>query len=611
MITSLRTMEFEFPAIATLLLIMLCYFYFSKKRIVLIENRTYEVMLIASLVSSILDTVIHIICATHTFEQVQMNFYGVLDILNKFVSTGLVLVFSMLCLYTILISKEKIRNNSKKVVMIFLGLNILFFIATWFCHIELLDARLGTNATGSLMNLAFLGVAIFLILTLIVTIVNFKKDKRYYAIFIILGILLIFYICAYFFKALIIYDIAMAIFCYVMYFSIENPDLQMLREFHKQRELANESNQEKTSFLFNMSNQIKEPILAISNISGEALLEDNMEEVKEDLRRIKSSSSELLQLVNDVLDISDIEKRKIGIRGNKYNIYNLFEVLNKNFSKNVNKKIEYRFHFDKSIPEYLYGDSIRIKQVMNILLENALEYTNEGFIEVNVNSIMKHDICRLIITVEDSGIGMSTEEIKHLFDKEKIYSDEELKKVDDTKNNLGVLKSIVNLMNGNVLVNSELGKGSKFTIIIDQKVKEEKTKIIETVEQYEEMYENKEKILLVINHKEISKKINKMFKKDTYEIEEVSGGQACLEKIRKNEKFDLIIMEEDLDKLSSEDTLIKLKDTSGYKIPVILISNNKGFGAKEMYQEKGFKDVLFLPLKKEEVLKQVEEYIKD
>lgn len=117
--------------------------------------------------------------------------------------------------------------------------------------------------------------------------------------------------------------------------------------------------------------------------------------------------------------------------------------------------------------------------------------------------------------------------------------------------------------------------------------------------------------MLVINHKELSKKINNMFKKDTYEIEEVTGGQACLEKIRKNEKFDLIIMEEDLEKLSSEDTLIKLKDTSGYKIPVILISNNKGFVAKEMYQEKGFKDVLFLPLKKEEVLKQVEEYIKD
>ena len=128
MITMLRTMEFEIPAIATLLLIMLCYFYFSKKRIVLIENRTYEVMLITALVSSILDTIIHIICATHTFARIQTDYYDLLNFLNKFVSTGFVLVFSMLCLYTILISKQKIRNNSKKIISVFAGLNIMFFI---------------------------------------------------------------------------------------------------------------------------------------------------------------------------------------------------------------------------------------------------------------------------------------------------------------------------------------------------------------------------------------------------------------------------------------------------------------------------------------------------
>ena len=127
----------------------------------------------------------------------------------------------------------------------------------------------------------------------------------------------------------------------------------------------------------------------------------------------------------------------------------------------INKKIECRFHFDKSIPEYLYGDSVRIKQIMGILLDNALRYTNDGFIEINVNSIIKYDICRLIITVDDSGQGISPEKINQLFDKEKIYSDKLLKNIDDTKSNLGVLKSIVNLMNGNVIVNSEIGKERK------------------------------------------------------------------------------------------------------------------------------------------------------
>ena len=112
-----------------------------------------------------------------------------------------------------------------------------------------------------------------------------------------------------------------------------------------------------------------------------------------------------------------MEKQKLGIKMNKYHVYNLFNMINKSFEKTVDKNIEYRFNYDKSIPEYLYGDSIRLKQIMNILLENAKEYTSNGFIEVNINSIVKHDVCRLIITVEDSGIGMTTEQIKHLFDK--------------------------------------------------------------------------------------------------------------------------------------------------------------------------------------------------
>lgn len=570
------------------------------------ETIIFKKLLLLNMFESLTTTMIVVVALT-------INSHEILKILNRIDVIFIVSWCSMMYYYIFNISSGE---KSKKVKKYIILLNIIIYFLAFILNVEIITENGILDSKGPLTSLGMISAIIYIVL-MVVTLFNFKnkikkEDKIKY---IPLIFLILFLVIAAILRIVIpeinFISIILSFVDLLMIFTIENPDLKLLREFSEQKKYAEDSNEEKTSFLFNMSNQIKEPILAISNISGEALLENNMEEVKDDLRKIKSSSNELLQLVNDVLDISDIEKRKIGIRESKYNVYHLFEVLNKNFNKTINKKIEYRFHFDKSIPEYLYGDSIRIKQVMNILLENALEYTNEGFIEVNVNSIIKHDVCRLIITVEDSGLGMSTDEIKHLFDKEKIYSDELLKEVDDTKNNLGVLKSIVNLMNGNVLVNSEIGKGSKFTIIIDQKVKEEKTKIIETVEQYEEMYENKEKILLVINHSELSKKINKMFKKGTYEIEEVTGGQACLEKIRTNEKFDLIIMEEDLEKLSSEDTLIKLKDTSGYKIPVILISNNKGFGAKEMYQEKGFKDVLFLPLKKEEVLKQVEEYIKD
>lgn len=393
----------------------------------------------------------------------------------------------------------------------------------------------------------------------------------------------------------------------VMYHTIENPDLQMLKEFHKARELAEESNKEKTEFLFNISNQIKTPINKIIETSEKALNENDVIEIKNDVRTIKGKSNSLLNLVNNVLDISDEEIRQIEIRGNKYNVKRLFETINKKYEKVT--KVEYRFKYDNSIPEYLYGDSMRIKQIMNILLENAIEYTNVGYIETSVNSIIKNNICRLVITIEDSGKGMDTEEIKHLFDKEKIYEDEILKEIDDTKNNLSMLKAIVNLMNGNVLVESNIGVGSKFTIIIDQKIIEEKTKIIKTVEEYEEMYERNKKIIIVTDREEISKKIKKILKKEPYEIEEVTLGQTCLERMRKGIEYDLIIIDESIPKLSSEDTLNKIKDTKCYKKPVILITKNKEFGSREMYQEKGFKDIIIEPIKKEEIINIIKEYI--
>ena len=580
--------------------------YFKKKRITLIENKIYSIIIFISIIGILLD-ILGIYC----------NINLPVDSMIRFIVVKLyfiyLLAYIMAFTLYIVVSSATTKKKDKLLTKIMIMFSLLFVILS-IVSIQLPfeyynDGKI-IYVYGKNSNFLYAITGIFLVFSIIYIFINLKQlEKNKYIpllTLILLGIPVA--ICQLLHPELLLVTSLYTAVTILMYFTIENPDIQMLRELHKQKEIANESNIEKSSFLFSISNQIKEPVLLISHISGEALLEDNTEKVKEDLQKIKYSSNELLKLMDNVLDISDIEKRKINIRKNRYN---LFEIIYKNFCEKINEKIECRFHFDKSIPEYLYGDSVRIKQIMGILLDNALRYTNDGFIEINVNSIIKYDICRLIITVEDSGQGISPEKINQLFDKEKIYSDKLLKNIDDTKSNLGVLKSIVNLMNGNVIVNSEIGKGSKFTIIIDQLIKEEKTEITRAVEQYEEMYENKEKILLVINHKELSKKINKMFKKDTYEIEEVTGGQACLEKIRKNEKFDLIIMEEDLEKLSSEDTLIKLKDTSGYKIPVILISNNKGFGAKEMYQEKGFKDVLFLPLKKEEVLKQVEEYIKD
>ena len=581
--------------------------YFSKERIKLLENKVFSIILIVDFIGILLDIIgiyAHLNLPSNSiFRYLIVEFYYIYLLLYM-------MLFTLYTIFTAYSAKKILTTKLKdKIILIFLILLIIFSFISYILPFDYYNSDNYVYVYGLNSYFVYLvsAVCIFISLIYIIKYSKYltKKKTIPFIMLICIGVpvVLIQYIHPY---LLLVTSLLTAI-TILMYFTIENPDLQMLREFHKARELAKESNKEKTEFLFNISNQIKTPINKIIETSEKALNENDVIEIKNDVRTIKGKSNSLLNLVNNVLDISDEEMRQIEIRGSKYNVKRLFEIINKKYEKIT--KVEYRFKYDNSIPEYLYGDSMRIRQIMNILLENAVEYTNVGYIETSVNCIIKNNICRLVITVEDSGIGMDTEEIKHLFDKEKIYENELLKEIDDTKNNLSMLKSIVNLMNGNVLVESNIGVGSKFTIIIDQKIIEEKTKIIKTVEEYEEMYEQNKKIIIVTDREEISKKIKKILKKESYEIEEVTLGQTCLERMRKGNEYDLIIIDEEIPKLSSEDTMKKIKDTKCYKKPVILITKNKGFGSREMYQEKGFKDIIIEPIKKEEVINIVKEYI--
>ena len=582
----------------TLLLIVS---FFTKKRLKSREQTIYSYLIIVSFLELILG-----LFATFSISSNQSIL--LMNVSTKLYFISIIMWIHIFTYYSIIISTLK---NSKKLtdllkIMLLLSICAILVLNLNFNYIDGKISSTGPSVYSMVVSTTlYIMICIYAYIKSLVNTKNISKKFIPLSIFLTLGTL-----------CMIIQTLNPEMFLIVplevfvtsiMYNTIENPDLQMLREFHKARELAEESNKEKTEFLFNISNQIKTPINKIIETSEKALNENDVIEIKNDVRTIKGKSNSLLNLVNNVLDISDEEMRQIEIRGSKYNVKRLFEIINKKYEKIT--KVEYRFKYDNSIPEYLYGDSMRIRQIMNILLENAVEYTNVGYIETSVNCIIKNNICRLVITVEDSGIGMDTEEIKHLFDKEKIYENELLKEIDDTKNNLSMLKSIVNLMNGNVLVESNIGVGSKFTIIIDQKIIEEKTKIIKTVEEYEEMYEQNKKIIIVTDREEISKKIKKILKKESYEIEEVTLGQTCLERMRKGIEYDLIIIDEEIPKLSSEDTMKKIKDTKCYKKPVILITKNKGFGSRKMYQEKGFKDIIIEPIKKEEVINIVKEYI--
>jgi len=585
--------------------ILLICIYFYKKRLNTLENKIFIALMLTNFIGLILDLL-------SIFTVSNMD---IMPLLNSIVTkTYLVYLFTWATIFTyyvFIISRNndkitpKIKKNKKLLLLFYILTVLVIYILP--LHYQY-DSK-GMYSYGMSANLLYMIISVYFVIWIIRMLSNYKslKSKKYLPIFLFIIFGFIVMIIQKLNPYLLLMTSMETFVTFLMYFTIENPDLQILREFYKAREYAENLNTEKSEFLFNMANEIKEPIRTINRISKDVLMEDDITIIKEDINKIKYSSNNLLELVNKVLDINNIEMRKVSIRESKYNTKNLFKgIAYQCDMKLKNDLVKFRVKYDKSIPEELYGDSIRIRQIISTLLENAIKYTKEGFIELGVNSIVKHDICRLIITVEDSGVGMSQDKVSHILDK----NINQLPNIDNSKMDLGLVKTLLDLIGGTIMVNSELNRGTKFTIVLDQKIVDsKKNKVNEVVEKYKEMYINSKKVILIIKDEKTSKKIENILKKHSINVDVVTLGQSCLEKIRNNEQFDLIIMEDEIEKLSYENTLIKLKEIKGFNTPVVLLTRNKDITIRDEYQKKGFNEVLLIPVLKKDIEELVNNYI--
>lgn len=609
------SLEFELPLFSFIFIALLTAVYFIKKKVPLVENKMYGAILIAALIAAAVDTFVHLVSAYNTLDTLNSDYYLVIDYCNKLISTMFVVIFSCLLSYTLLISYKKILKNYKKLFICIMGFTIMFYVATCFTTVEIIEVGSVRNVVGSTITMGYAVVALLIAANIIFTIINFKKgDKRYYAIFIILVMLIVLYILSLIFKGLIIYDVIMALLCYIMYFTIEDPDIKMIEQLNIARDTAEKANEAKTDFLSNMSHEIRTPLNAIVGFSN-LLLEDKTvpDSAKDEVKDIVMSADNLLEIVNGILDISKIEANKLEIVNTEYVFSKMCdELVALSKGRLGDKPIEFKTSFDPSIPKVLYGDVSRIKQICVNILTNAIKYTKEGWIEFKISGVIKNNVCRLIISVEDTGIGIKKENIDKLFNKFERLDLEDNITIEGTGLGLAITKKLVELMNGKIVVQSVFGKGSKFTVSIDQRIVKNPTiKLEDSPEPVEEIKTHNKKVLIVDDNKINLKVAERLLESYGIDTESVESGAAALEKIQNGEKYDMILLDDMMPKMSGVETLKKLKEIPGFKIITIALTANALTGMREKYLQDGFDDYLAKPINKDELNKIINKYLND
>ena len=579
--------------------------YFRKKVFKSKENKVYSILVVVSFFELIVEFILDFVGPM--YKEIPNVSYFV----ARLFSFGVELWITILLCYVLFVclsikKKERyipvVRNIAIVLMIIFTTLN--FILPLNFKYDGYIAYTYGPS-----VNIIYLSAFLYSFIGIIALIRNIKniKDKRFFPILIFLIVGGIASYIQYMNPGLLLATPIHAFITFLMYFTIENPDVKMIEEYHKAKEISDNANEDKTMFLYNMTNDIRLITKDINYNTDAAINEMSNKKLDKDLvndylRAIKENTARFTTMTNEILDVDSIDSASIKVYDDKYNIKLLLKKIVTLYSDECSKKgLTFRSDIASDLPEYLYGDNLGLKNVLISILDNSIKYTKEGYIELNVNTIIKNNIARLIITIEDSGVGISPDEMDSIFYKRKEEIDGS-----NMKSNLFTARKLITLMGGTIIPSSNYGNGTTMKIVLDQKIVEEAN---EKYNKYESFYDEK-KILLVDDNISTEKIVSKLLKDTNIELDYVSLGKEALDKIRGKEKYDLILLDEVMDPLDGVTVMKKFKDIRNFKTNVILLTRNNEYEYNEEYLKYGFSGYLLKPISKDKLFEIIDKYLK-
>ncbi len=404
-------------------------------------------------------------------------------------------------------------------------------------------------------------------------------------------------------------------------FEDDTEHYRYMSELREQKKIADDANKAKSQFLANMSHEIRTPINAILGMDEMVLRESNEKEIREYAEDIMASGKTLLALINDILDFSKVEEGKMEIVPVQYepaqmrnDLYNMIK------ERAAKKELKLEVDFDKAIPKLLNGDEIRIKQCALNLLTNAVKYTEKGRVSLSVRCRKKDEKhVELDFTVADTGAGIKAEDMDNLFSPFTRLDEKKNRSIEGTGLGISITKRLLELMDSELNVESEYGRGSTFSFTIVQEVvnwtpmgdvdnkgdRSEGSK-----RSYKELFHAPEAKILVVDDIKMNRTvITKLLNRTEMEIDTASSGPEAI-KMAAEKSYDIIFVDHLMPGMDGVETLKYMKEAEGGDKPVyVALTANAVSGAREFYLDAGFFDYISKPVEGEKLEKLIMSYL--
>lgn len=462
------TISLAFLTITFLYSLILNIMFFTKKHIDTNETRIFGQIVVTNFFGIILES----LCIM--FLNVFGNENSVTIIINKAFLVYFLTIMYLFTKYVINVSRLSKVNTKANFFFKYSEIlsriaYVISIIAVIFLKIKLFNEKGISYSYGAAVNVVYFMSALTSIICITYLIINFKNLKQsrnipIVAFVIIMGIAAI---IQQLHPEITIATTMETLIIFIMYHTIENPDLKMLNEVTLAKNQVEKSNKVKSEFISSMSHEIRTPLNAIVGYSQMIDFAENLSDAKENSKEIVNASNTLLNMLSNVLDISMVEVNELDIKEVEYNLDEIIKDTTDLFKYKIEEKgLKFKLDIQK-LENNLIGDPDKIKRIVANLIDNAIKYTEKGKVVLSIKNKIKNQKCELTITVEDTGIGIDSKNLFSNFNRSDKHMDSH---ISGMGLGLSITKSLIEMMNGKITYESVVGKGTKFIIKLNQKV---------------------------------------------------------------------------------------------------------------------------------------------